>query len=192
MAARRQSNYQDDIGTEYIYGNTVRKPQRIEEPEWYPEPQEIEEPKREKRVRQKQKKVVSKKVRENRRKAMQVGPRYTVFLGISAMLLFAACVSYVWVREEVAKDSDRIHKLQRELASLKEENTTKYNAIVDAIDIEYVRDKALGEMGMTYATEEQIVIYKSETAGQITKYQGIPENGVAVQPDEVQPDEIVK
>ena len=44
--------------------------------------------------------------------------------------------------------------LQEELANLNEANTTKYNAVMDSVNLEEVREKAMDDLGMVYANRE--------------------------------------
>ena len=39
------------------------------------------------------------------------------------------------------------------------ENTTKYNAVVDSVNLDEIREKAINQLGMTYTTPDQIVEY---------------------------------
>ena len=74
-------------------------------------------------------------------------------------------------------------KTCRELADLKEENTTKYNAVVDSVNLDEIREKAINQLGMTYATPDQIVEYDNPASDYVKQYENIPENGVLAQSD---------
>lgn len=147
----------------YVYGSAVPKPAY--------EPQRRE-------YRPKKRKKVSSQVKENRRQAMGVNKAYVVFLTFAAVLMLIVCVNYVQLRSELTSRSKHITALQEELVALNEENTTKYNSIMDAVNLEEVREKALNELGMVYASESQVVEYDNPTGDYIKQYDQIPEEGV--------------
>ena len=84
---------------------------------------------------------------------------YVVFLAIAATIVLLLCVNYVRLQSEVTKHSKNVTALQEELADLKEENTTKYNAVVDSVE------------------------YDNPASDYVKQYENIPENGVLAQSD---------
>ena len=92
-----------------------------------------------------------------RKRALHMNAAYVVFLAIAATIVLLLCVNYVRLQSEVTKHSKNVTALQEELADLKEENTTKYNAVVDSVNLDVIREKAINQLGMTYATPDQIV-----------------------------------
>lgn len=170
MAARRRSNrlsssYPSANDGMYIYGNTVRQAQVMPERQ----PREVERPKREKQV--------SPQVKKNRRQALRMNPAYLAFLTIAAVVTLAACVWYLQLRAEVSSRSANIATLQQELVEIKEENTTRYNSIMDSVNLEEVRNKAINELGMVYASSEQVVTYQNPENDYVKQYEAIPESG---------------
>ncbi|XCP86713.1 hypothetical protein ABXS75_07955 [Roseburia hominis] len=180
MAARRSNTYvettrrpQSHSGM-YIYGNTVHKAE-AQPKRWEQETQ----------PRTKRQKKVSPQVRKNRRYALRMNPAYVAFLAIAAVLALAACIWYLQVRAELTSRSENITSLQEELADAREENTTRYNAVMDSVNLEEVRDKAIGEMGMVYADQSQIITYQNPVNDYVKQYQNIPKSGVLAQSDKV-------
>jgi len=151
----------------YVYGNVVTKP--VYEPK-----RQYEEPSRQKRT--------SSQVRKNRKKALQMSPGYVLFLTAAAVLALVVCINYVQLQARITSSSKNVTVMQQELAALREENTTRYNAVMDTVNLEEVRKKA-DEMGMVYATADQIMQYESPSAGSVKQYEAIPENGVLAQSD---------
>ena len=68
---------------------------------------------------------------------------------------------------------------------MKEENTTRYNSIVDSVNLEGVREKAINELGMVYATSDQVITYQNPVSDYIKQYQSIPKNGVLAQSEQM-------
>ena len=111
----------------YVYGNTVRKDVTV-----------IQKP-------EKQPKEISQRVRKNRTKALHMSRGYVVFLAVAAMVALFACVKYLQLQSEVTNRSKHITAMQHELADLKESNTTRYNAIVNSMNLEEILGTIAGE-----------------------------------------------
>lgn len=144
----------------YVYGNTVRK-------------EDIVIPKH-----QKEKKQVSSRVRKNRYQAMHMSRGYVVFLAVASVIALFLCVQYLQLQAEITNRSSNIISLQRELGELRENNTTEYNAVMNSMNLEEIREIAMNELGMVYADEDQIIQYQSPTSNVVTQYEEIPESGI--------------
>ena len=146
----------------YIYGNTVRQAEVM--------PQRQEEPRKKHK-----KKKLDRQILKNRRKAMRMNPAYVMFLSIAAVAALVVCVWYLQVRAEL---TSRTEHMQQELADAKEENTTRYNVVMDSVNLEEVRDRAINDLGMGYATSDQIVEYQNPVNDYVKQYESIPKSGV--------------
>ncbi len=148
----------------YVYGNAVRKTA--------PEPRT-----------QQCEREVSQRVRTNRSKAMHMNRGYVTFLAVAAFIALFACVQYLQLQSEITNRSKHITSMQQELADAKEANTTKYNAVMNSMNLEEIRDIAITDFGMTYATEDQIIRYQSPSGTSVTQYASIPESGIIASSD---------
>ena len=74
---------------------------------------------------------------------MGINKGYVVFLAFAAVVMLFVCVNYVQLRSEITNRSKHITALQEEIVALHEENTTKYNAVMDAVNLDEIREKAL-------------------------------------------------
>lgn len=157
----------------YIYGNTVRQaevmPRRREEQEMPP----------------RRKKKVSRQIQKNRNRALHVNSAYVVFITFAAVVLLAVCVWYLQLRAEITSRAENITSMQRELAEAKEENQARYNAVVDSVNLEEVRDRAMKDLGMVYASSDQIVGYQNPVSDYVKQIQDIPKSGILAQSDKV-------
>ena len=54
---------------------------------------------------------------------------------------------------------------------------------MDSVNLEEVREKAEGELGMVYASPEQIIEYEDPATDYVKQYEDIPEDGVLAQSD---------
>ena len=152
----------------YVYGNTVRQAETV--PVRAPKARPAE-PKRR----------TSRQVARNRNRAMSISPAYAVFLTAAAVCAVLVCVLYLNLQSDVVNRSEQVTALQERLSELTEANDTRYNAAVDSVDLETVRDKAMNEMGMVYASEGMVVEYDSPAGDYVKQYSDIPENGVLAQ-----------
>lgn len=171
MAARQRQASRNHYNTSnrqaYVYGNVVTKPA-------YEPKRQYEEPQRKKRT--------SSQVRKNRKKALHMSPGYVLFLTAAAVIALLVCINYVQLQARITSSSKNITIMQEELAELREENNTRYNAVMNTVNLEEVRKKAM-KLGMEYATAEQIVGYESPSADYVKQYEAIPESGVLAQSD---------
>lgn len=152
----------------YVSGNVVRK-------------ETVSVPKQEQKQRE-----VSQRVRTNRTKAMHMNRGYVTFLAVAAFVTLFACVQYLQLQSDITSRSKHITSLQQELSAAKEENTTKYNVIMNTMNLEEIREVAMNEFGMVYAAEDQIVTYQSPTGKAVTQYATIPGSGIIASSDMVE------
>lgn len=166
-ASEGRRNYNRTSSQAYVYGNVVTKP--VYEPR-----RRTEEPERRRKA--------SRQVRKNRRKALHMSPGYVLFLAAAAIIALVICVNYVKLQARITSSSKNITALQEELAQKKEENNTRYNSVMDSVNMEEIREKAT-KLGMVYASGDQVIEYKSPSADYVKQYESIPEDGVLAQSD---------
>jgi len=167
--ARRSSERNSASAQMYVYGNVVTKP--------------AYEPRRHEKSPERPVKRTSRQVRRNRRQALHMSSAYVVFLTIAALMALIVCVNYVQLQSRITSRSKNITAMQEELADMKEENNTKYNAIMDSVNLDEIRDKAQTDLGMVYASPQQVVEYDNPATDYVKQYESIPEDGVLAQSD---------
>lgn len=139
----------------YVYGNTVRK---IDvEREWETAPQRQVQP----------------SVRKNRDKAHHMSAGYVIFLAVAMCAAALILVNYIQLQAELTNRTRSVASKQSELNDLKVANDEEYNRILSSIDLEEIKRIAVGELGMTYAQEDQIVLYSNEGSDYMRK---VPES----------------
>lgn len=124
----------------YIYGNVVRQAEivrELEEPRRQPEPQ----------------------VRKNREKAHHMSAGYVCFLGLALLAAGLILVNYIQMQAQLTNLTRSVASMESELNSARIANDEEYNRIVNSINLEEVKRIAIGELGMTYAQEGQIISY---------------------------------
>ena len=151
----------------YVQGSVVRKDNAV-----------VQSPARQKEV--------SQRVRANRSKAMHMSKGYVAFLAIAAIVVLLVCMQYLQLQSEISSRASNITALQQELADAKEANTTRYNVIMNSMNLEQIRDIAINEFGMVYAEEDQIIKYQRPNGSAVTQFAGIPDSGIIASSDEVE------
>ena len=123
------------------------------------------------------------RTRAERHKVLHMNRGYVVFLAVAAMVALFVCVQYLQLQSNITKRSQYITTLQRDIATAREENTTKDNEIMNSMNLEEIRDIAINEFGMVYASPEQVIEYHSPEGESVKQYSGIPDSGIVASSD---------
>lgn len=122
------------------------------------------------------KKKLSKTAQKNRAKSTNMGKGYIVFLFLICALATGACVHYIRLTALVTEQKSTVDAKALELNELKADNDAYYSEIMTNVDLEEIRDRAINELGMDYATENQIKYYTLGNNNYVRQYQDVPEN----------------
>lgn len=135
-------NYRADYARDtYVYGNTVRKT-NVARP--------YEAPGRQ------TKKAPAKKAATGHA-TMSI---FHTMIMLSALAICALIlVNYIQLRSELTNTIGVVAGLESEISSLRSANNDMDSRIRNSIDLEEIRRIAIGELGMTYAQEGQIITY---------------------------------
>ena len=152
---------------DYINGNTVRKmnaePLRRE----HIDRTRIEEERRRKSRRN--------AARRNRERAMYMSPARMLFMSACIGLCVAASFSLIQIQSQITQRMKHIANMESQLTDLRADNDAKYKEIVTSVDLNMIKEVAINELGMTYASEEQIVYFTVENENFMDQYSDIPE-----------------
>ena len=153
--------------TYYVNGSTVRQmeAQPVRQPR--PDRRKIEEKQREKRRRS--------AVKRNRERALHMSKGYVTFLSACVIVVAFAAVSLVQIQSQVTQRMKHIAALESQITDLKADNDARYKEIVTSVDLDYIKDVAINELGMQYATESQIIYYTVENNNFMDQYSDIPQ-----------------
>ena len=67
-----------------------------------------------------------------------------------------------------------IASIESQISDLKADNDANYKRIMTSVDLNEIKNSAFNELGMAYATEEQVVYYSVESSNFIDQYVDIP------------------
>ncbi|MCM1027439.1 MAG: cell division protein FtsL [Roseburia sp.] len=101
-------------------------------------------------------------VRKNRDKARYMNAGYLLFLVAAVCAATMILVNYIQLQAELTNRIRSVAAKESELNSMRIANDEEYNRIVSGVNLEEIRRIAIGELGMIYAQEEQIILYTNE------------------------------
>ncbi len=101
---------------------------------------------------------------------------YMMFLTIAAAMVLWSCVTYLQLQAETTSRVKNIAALETELEDLKKENDDNYTRIMTSVDLDYIRDVAINELGMVYANEDQVILYDGGTKDYVRQSQDVPKD----------------
>jgi len=126
----------------YVYGNTARKinnPQRRDDIPLH----------------------VQKRAQAKRR-AHRMSFGYLLFLTLAVVATGVILTWYITLQAQIKNSVKTVSTLEAKLNTMRQDNDEAYNKAVSSLDLEEIKRIAIGEYGMTYATEGQIVEYSNE------------------------------
>lgn len=142
-------NYKRQVRGQYTYGNVVRKTAPAK--------------------RENFRTVEGGKIeRKQEKRGMNAG--YVIFLTLMMVVTGYFCVSYLELTSSITNDLSKIASLEAEYQSVKAENDDYENRINGSIDLEVIKKKAMTDLGMQYANDDQIVLYESDDTDYVRQY----------------------
>ena len=155
----RQTTYRN---SQYVYGNAVRQPERT--PANQPGLRPV------KRAEQTSQAQQSRRAR----KKNEFSIPFFMFLMCTIAFCGIVLVNYVSIRSEITASIEEIAALESTLNDMRLENDENYSRIKNGIDLTEIKMKAIGKLGMTYATEGQIVYYSEMDDDYVRQVSDIP------------------
>lgn len=154
----------------YVDGTAVRQLDVAEFPAGRELPVEREFP-----AEQEPERKVSAATQRNRERALQMNLAYVLFLTLAAVITVFVCVNFLQLRAKNTILQEEVASLEAELDSAILDNDSEYNRVMNSVDLEYVKEVAVNELGMQLATTSQIVTYTVEDGDYVRQYSEIPE-----------------
>lgn len=140
----------------YVYGSTARQ--------LYAEPV--------RRTRHEEEKEV---IRRPKRQPKKRIDRVSVLIfAITLSVSFFVCFSYLQKSFKAHYLSNEIVGLQNEVVELEKENANLSESVENSIDLGTIYQKAVKELGMVSAKDNQVFYYKSKKSTQVRQHSDIP------------------
>jgi len=105
---------------------------------------------------------LSNETRKNREKAYHMNFGYVVFLAAALFIAGYVLIGYIQMQADLTSQMQTIASLESELNSLRLANDEELIRINSSLDLEEIKRIAIGELGMVYATEGQIINYTNQ------------------------------
>lgn len=154
--------------TGYIEGNTVRRMEAV--PAELPRERKSKE-EREQLRRKKSRQLAAKR---NRERALYMSKGYVAFLSLCVLISAWTAVTYIQLQADVTTKMRSIASLESQISTLKADNDARYKSVSTSVDLNYVKTEAINRLGMTYATQGQVIYYTVDNNNFMDQYSDIP------------------
>jgi len=144
--------------TSYVYGNTVTKEEikrsLTEAPSYAP--------------------LKVSEGEQRRQKKMSMSFLYVLFLTAAIGVMGYCLISYLKLQSDITNLVDDISVYEQTLNNLTLANDDEYSKMINAIDYDSIRKVAIEELGMVYASQDQIVTYTRENSDYVRQLKDLP------------------
>lgn len=151
----------------YVDGNTVRRMETA--PDYRRQYKERIEREKEEELRRK-KRVA----RRNQERALRMSRSYVVVLTMAVAVFGVFAGTYIKIQSGVTARMNHIANLESQIADLKADNDEAFKRISNSVDLDSVRNRAINELGMSYAKETQIIYYSVGDDDYMNQFGEIP------------------
>lgn len=100
---------------------------------------------------------------------------YCIFLAAACVLTLTLGAYYLQQQALSTSSQKKIASLESTLAELKKENADELNRIETSVNLEEIRDIAINELGMVYATQDNVVLYENISQNYVSQYEEVPQ-----------------
>ncbi len=154
----------------YQQGNAVRKTEEI-----YVRPARSL-PTREQREREKREEAKRRQKITDRRRAAELRKNrlITGYMIVAVALTCFMLVGYVALQTNVTTRMANVASLENELSTLNADNNAAESRIATTTNLSDIKEKAINDLGMVYATSSQIVYYSVDGSDYMSQYHDIP------------------
>ena len=101
---------------------------------------------------------------------------YVLFMSVALAFMGVMLVFYIGLQSEVKSTVKTISQKESELNDLRNSNDEMESRVKSDVDLEEIKEIAMGQLGMIYAKEGQIETFLSEDSDYVRQLQEIPAN----------------
>lgn len=120
--------------------------------------------------------VVDSKVKSNQEKAKSVGIFDLLRLAPVLIALVWIVAGYIGTTTRLTIATKQVSKLESQLNTMRMENNEELQRIEATVNLEEIKRIAVEELGMTYATDGQVVIISDEGSDYVRQIEELPQN----------------
>lgn len=117
---------------------------------------------------------LSNEARKNRERAYHMDMGYVLFLALALFVAGYVLIGYIQMQADLTAQVESIAALESRLNNLRLANEEELTRINSSIDLEEIKRIAIGELGMVYAAEGQIINYTNEGSDYVRQLGDIP------------------
>lgn len=164
-------------GTPYTYGNAARRLEEAPDYSAYKRQRalEVQRELEEQREREEQKNRRERAARRNQMRELSLSRGYVTFLTFAGIITATISASYVKLQSDMTAHMKNISRLESQLEDIRADNAAAEKRLSTAGDLRYIKEVAVSQMGMGYASEDQVVYYTVDQADYMNQYADIPE-----------------
>lgn len=107
-------------------------------------------------------------------KVLQMNLAYVMFAVAAAVICIGICVNFLELQSTYTSVRRQKTRLETQLNQMRIENDTVYNGIISSVNLEHVKDVAMNDLGMVYASRSQIYTYDGTESDYVRQYQDVP------------------
>lgn len=105
--------------------------------------------------------ILSNETRHNREKAKHMNIGYVLFLVCALFVCSLVLVHYIQLQSDLTSKINEVSHMEKELNTMKRSNDEEMERLESSMNLEEIKRRAITELGMVYANENQIIIYHS-------------------------------
>ena len=142
---------------DYVYGSAARNYQS--QAQWEHEQAE--------RIRRRRNEAEQRRIERNRAAVLKnrarvrlMSPALIMFMVTIIGVMCFFLIQYISLQASVTEAVQEIATLESRYTKLKQSNDEAYNQINASINLDDIKFKAITQLGMTYANEDQVIVYQ--------------------------------
>ena len=94
----------------------------------------------------------------------------------AAVVMFALCFKMIQLGNEIDAMDRAVVATQNDINDIRVSNNSAYQEINSKVDLKEVYKTATQDLGMVFASDNQIITYEDNEAAYVRQYKNIPEN----------------
>ena len=106
--------------------------------------------------------------------AMRRSRLMTVYMIVAVALASGLFVGYVSLQNEITTHMKSIAVMENQLSEVKADNKVAESRIATSTNLTDIKNSAINDLGMVYATSSQIVYYSMDADDYMSQYKDIP------------------
>lgn len=152
----------------YVEGNAVRRMESV------PDYRQIQKERieKEKEAELRRRKRIA---RRNQERELRMSRSYVMFLTVAVLVFGIVAGTYIKIQSDMTARLKTISNLKSQIEDLAADNDETVKRINTMVDLDSIRDRAMNELGMSYAKESQIIYYTVGDDDYMNQYGEIPE-----------------